>query len=93
MEFVLSNFVVITKTDDAVHPVHRFPEIPVGFPEILLILTNPTIPSEKLVYAYVSRFFPLGNLRSLLITIIPGKLVKISEGKKSRKTGKIAGKE
>ena len=74
-------------------PVHRFPEIPVGFLEILLILTNPTIPSGKLAYAYVSRFFPLGNLRSLLIPVIPGKLAKISVGKKSRKTGKIPGKK
>ena len=63
-----------------------------GFTEILLILTNPTIPSEKLAYAYVSRFFPLGNLRSLLIPVIPGKLVKISVGK-IKKNGKNCGKK
>ena len=75
-----------------IYPVHRFPEIPLGFLEILLILTNPIIPSEKLAYAYVSRFFPLGNLRSLLIPVIPGKLVKISVGKNQEKREKLRGK-
>ena len=65
--------------------MHRFPEIPVGFQEILLILTNPTFPSEKHAYAYVSRFFSLGNLRSLLIPVLPGKLVKISVGENREK--------
>ena len=72
--------------------MHCFPEFPVGFPEILLILTNLTIPSEKLAYAYVSRFFPLGNLRSLPIPVLPGKLVKISDGKNREKREKLRGK-
>ena len=72
--------------------MHRFPEIPVRFPEILLKLTNPTI-SRRETCLWVS--FPLFPAGKLAFTSNPGFSRKISKdlsGKKLRKMGKIAGK-
>ena len=56
-------------------PVHRFLEIPVGFPEIWLKLTNPTI-SRRETCLWVS--FPLFPAGKLAFTSEPGFSRKIS---------------